>query len=60
MLLKILQYSQEYSQSLFVIKLPACKLPSSLKRDSNTSVFLLILLFLRTIFFIEKPAVAAF
>ena len=30
--------------SLFVIKLPACKPANLLKRDSNTSVFLLILL----------------
>ena len=31
-------------RSLIVIKFPACKPPNLLKRDSNTSVFLLILL----------------
>ena len=43
--------------SVFVIKLPDCKPENLLKRDSNTRVFLLILLnlksFLRTAFFIE-------
>ena len=40
-------------RSLFVIKFPACKPANLLKRDSHTSVFLLILLIFRSSFFIE-------
>ena len=46
--------------SLFAIKLPACKPANLLKRDSKTSVFLLILLNFQEQFFLQNTLGSCF
>ena len=51
---------KQLSWSLFVIKLLACNPTNVLKRDSNTSFFLLILPIFKNSFCYRTPSVAAF